>query len=126
VVLPELDRALGGAARPSIARAAALAREDADWLDQLADEQAAILVTELPGRIEVDAPSLIRQPRPVARRIVLKALRTMAGGREVGQDHVDAILAVSAGESGGIDVPGGRVELRRGKLVLIEQKAASK
>ena len=35
-VLPELDRAAGGATRPAIARAAALVREDGQWLDELA------------------------------------------------------------------------------------------
>jgi hypothetical protein len=42
----------------------------------------------------------------------------VADGREIGLDHVDAALGVAAGLTGGADVPGGRVELRLGKLVL--------
>jgi hypothetical protein len=35
-------------------------------------------------------------------------------------EHVEAALAVAAGETGGIDVPGGRMEPRGSKLVLIQ------
>ena len=45
----------------------------------------------------------------------------VADGREIGLEHVEAALGVAAGLSGGADVPGGRVELRRGKLVLLQQ-----
>lgn len=125
-VLPELDRALGGGSRPNLARAAALAREDSEWLDQLADEQFVQVAAETAAGLELDARELRKQPLPVARRIALRALRGVAGGREVGQDHVEAMLALIAGKSGGIDVPGGRVEPKAGKLVLIQQKAVSK
>jgi hypothetical protein len=56
----------------------------------------------------------------------LKALRVAAGEREIGLDHVEAAAAVLVGSAGGADFPGGRVELRRGKLVLIQQKPATK
>jgi hypothetical protein len=59
------------------------------------------------------------EPPPVRRRIVLTALRLVTPNREIGSDHVDTALAVAAGESSGSDVPGARVELRRGKLVLL-------
>jgi hypothetical protein len=35
-------------------------------------------------------------------------------------------MAALAGAAGGVDIPGGRVELRRGKLVLIQQKPLPK
>jgi hypothetical protein len=59
------------------------------------------------------------EPPPVRRRVVLTALRLAAPNREIGFDHVEMALEVAAGESSGSDVPGGRVELRRGKLVLL-------
>jgi hypothetical protein len=58
--------------------------------------------------------------------VLLRALRAGSGVREVGLEHVEAAMSVLAGVSGGIDVPGARMELRRGKLVLIQQKPASK
>jgi hypothetical protein len=59
------------------------------------------------------------EPPPVRRRVVLAALRLAAPNREIGLEHVEAALEVAAGESGGVDVPGTRVELRRGKMVLL-------
>ena len=44
-----------------------------------------------------------------------------------GDDELSAAaMAVLDGSSGGADVPGGRVELRRGRLVLTPQKPAPK
>ncbi|MGE0444310.1 MAG: tRNA lysidine(34) synthetase TilS [Vicinamibacterales bacterium] len=125
-IIPELDRALGGDSRPNLARAAALAREDASWLDEVADAHYAEIAREHPGGVDLDATALASLPPPLGRRVALRGLRRVAGGREVSLDHVDAVLGVARGRSGGADVPGGRVELRGGKAVLIEQTPAAK
>ena len=41
--------------------------------------------------------------------------------RVLAERHVEAALEVAAGESAGVDVPGARVELRRGKMVLLRE-----
>lgn len=125
-VLPELDRAYGGATRSSIARAAALAREDAVWLDAEAKARFARAVTPVDDGLELDADALSTAPPPILRRVLLLALRRLAGEREVGWEHVAAVTAVLDGVSRGADVPGGRVELRREKLVLLQQGARAK
>ena len=122
VILPELDRTSGGATRPAIARAAGLMREDGLWLDELSHERLAALSAVNPDGLEIDAVGLAAQPPPLRRRILLEALRQVSGGREVGLDHVEAGLMLLAGNTGGIDLPGSRLELRRGKLVLVRQK----
>jgi tRNA(Ile)-lysidine synthase len=129
-VIPELDRAAGGATRPNIARAAAAIREDGQWLDQQAAEWAGRLVVPTEAGLELDAQALADAPPPVRRRVVLEAMRRAAASarapgrpeREIGQEHVETVMAVLAGGQGPVDVPGSRVELRRGKLVLIQQK----
>jgi tRNA(Ile)-lysidine synthase len=126
VVLPELDRAAGGSTRPAIARAAGLLREDAEWFDELATRRYVELTEESPDGLTIEASALLAEPPPLRRRILLRALRAAAGGREVGLEHVEAAMAALAGAAGGADVPGGRVELKRGKLVLIQQKPAPK
>ena len=126
VVLPELDRAAGGATRPSIARACGLLREDAEWFDELATRRYVELTEESPDGLTIEASALLAEPPPLRRRVLLRALRAAAGGREVGLEHVEAAMAALTGASGGADVPGGRVELKRGKLVLIQQKPAPK
>jgi tRNA(Ile)-lysidine synthase len=122
-VIPELDRAAGGATTPAIARAAALAREDADWLDELAREQMALASTADDGTPALDAAIVGTMPRPIARRVVLETIREHGGGREIGLEHVESVLALLGGLQGGLDLPGCRVELRRGKLVLLQQGA---
>jgi len=125
-VLPELDCAVGGSTRPAIARTAGLAREDTEWLDELAETRYTQLARTSEDGVTIEATGLAAEPPPIRRRVLLKALRMMAGDREVGLDHVDAAAAALAGSAGGADFPGGRVELRRGKLVLIQQKPAPK
>ena len=126
LVLPELDCAANGPTRPAIARAAGLVREDAEWLDELADHRYAQLTEELHDGVAIETALLLAEPVPIRRRILLRALRAAAAGREVGLDHVEAAMAALEGTAGGFDVPGGRVELKRGKLVLIQQKPAPK
>ena len=120
-VLPELNLAAGADTSTAIARAAGLAREDSQWLDELADGRFAAIVREAPHGLDIDAAALDEEPPPVQRRILLRGLRIVADGREIGLDHVEAALGVAAGLSGGSDVPGARVELRRGKLVLLRR-----
>lgn len=120
-VLPELHKAAGADTTIAIARAAGLARDDSQWLDQLADGRFSALSREAPYGLEIDAAALDEEPLPVQRRILLKGLRTVAEGREIGLEHVESALGVAAGLAGGADLPGGRVELRRGKLVLLRR-----
>jgi tRNA(Ile)-lysidine synthase len=120
-VLPELDCAAGASTRPAIARAAALIREDGQWLDDLAHARFRTLAVEAGSAIEFDVPTLAETALPVLRRVLLEAMRQQSGGREVGLEHVESVLALIGGLHGGVDVPGSRVELRGRKLVLIQQ-----
>ena len=123
-VLPELDRAAGGPTHPAIARAAALIREDGQWLDGLGDERFRTLAVETKTGLELDVNSLAETPPPVLRRVLLQAMRAVAGSREIGLEHVEAVTALLSGAQGAVDVPGSRVELRGGKLVFVQQTDA--
>jgi len=122
-VLPELDMAAGGSTRPAIARAAALIREDGQWLDELGHSRFRALAVETGSTVELDLQALAETPLPILRRILLEAMRKQAEGREIGLDHVESAIALLGARQGGIDVPGCRVELRGRKLVLIGQGA---
>jgi tRNA(Ile)-lysidine synthase len=119
-VLPELDLALEGSTRPAISRAAALIREDSQWLEALGEERFHTLARETGDGLVLDVSRLVETPPPVLRRVLLRAMRA-AGGREIGLEHVEAVTALLNGAQGGVDVPGTRVELRAGKLVLLKQ-----
>ena len=120
-VIPELDRAAGAPTSAAIARAAALTREDADWLDELARERLAAAATSEGGQPALAVALLAALPRPLLRRVLLLAAREHSGGREIGLEHVESIMQLLHGVRGGVDVPGCRVELRREKLVLLQQ-----
>ena len=121
-VLPELDRALEGSTRPAISRAAALIREDGQWLDALAEARFLSLARHAGDGLEIDVHDLAETPQPIRRRVLLRAMRTVGGEREIGLDHVEAVTALLSAAQGGVDVPGTRVELRGGKLVLLQQR----
>ena len=125
-VLPELDRAAAGATRPAIARAAGLIRDDGVWLDEVADSRFDALAMDGPAGLELDASRLALEPLPIVRRVLLRAMRSASGEREIGLDHVEAVMALLSGSGGGVDVPGARVELRREKLVLLQQGPPAK
>jgi hypothetical protein len=110
---------------PALARAAALAGEDGAWLDALAGARVEALTQAMPGGLALDAVGLEAEPLPLRRRILRQVLRSRSPGREIGLEHVDAALDVLAGGRRGADVPGSRVELRPGKLVLLDTGAAS-
>ena len=120
-VLAELDLAAGGPTRAAIARAAGLIREDAQWLDELSREQYRAVAVERDGGLELDVHGLTQAPAPLRRRVLLAAMRQTAGGREIGLEHVEAVVALLGGGEAGVDVPGCRVERRGGKLVLLPQ-----
>jgi tRNA(Ile)-lysidine synthase len=117
-VIPELDAAYDGPTSASIARAAALAREDGRWLDAVAESRFSELARVDGNDITFSAAQLAAEPAPVQRRVLLKALREIAGVREVTLEHVEAAADILNGTSSGADLPSGRLELRRGKLVL--------
>ena len=121
-VIPELDAAYGGPTTMSIARAAGLAREDGAWLDDLADRRYGELCSGDRECLAFDAAQLAAEPEPVRRRILLKALREVAELREVALEHVDAAADILSGTSAGADLPAARLELRRGKLVLLRKR----
>ena len=120
-VLPELDRAAGGSTHSAIARAAGLIREDGQWLDELSQERFKVLATETEAGLELDARNLAETPLPVLRRVVLQAMRTVGRSREIGLEHVEAVVALLKSGHGGVDVPGSRVELCAGKLAFTGQ-----
>ena len=121
-VIPELDASYGGVVSGSIARAAGLAREDGAWLDDLADRRYRELAAADRDGLTFDAAQLAAEPEPVRRRILLKALREVADLREVALEHVDAAADILSGTSAGADLSAARLELRRGKLVLLRKR----
>jgi tRNA(Ile)-lysidine synthase len=116
----ELIPFLAGRFTPGIvdvlAREAAIAQEDAEWLDSAAIEIAPTIVLDSSQanvgtsgspqhrRIRLDARALADAPVALARRVVRDALQAAGEGRPPGFEHVDAVMALEPGQS--VDVPG--------------------
>ena len=124
-LLPLLEREFSPSIVAALAREAAIARGDADWIDGVANQRAASVVTYEEGAVAVDVAAIRAQPLPVARRIARTALERAAGRGRVGFDHVERLLDLAAGPgseaasaAGGADFPGSRAERRGAQLVL--------
>jgi tRNA(Ile)-lysidine synthase len=102
-VLPEIDAAYGGSTRSALARSAELAREDGQFLDQLAAGRYRDVVTVGQDCLQVDAVALAAEP-----------------------PALQLALAVLRGHARAADVPGSRWELRGRNLVLYDQGPGSK
>ncbi len=124
-LLPWLAQHVGEGILEVLARQAVIAREDAEWLDREATEMSRSLVLEEEGRTTVDLSALLALPPALRRRVVRAALQRQAGGRFVGFDHVEAVLALGREAATPatrakqvIDLPGQRVKRIRGQLVF--------
>jgi tRNA(Ile)-lysidine synthase len=124
-LLPYLARHFGPGVVDVLARQATLAREDADWLEQVATETAPSLVLEeVGGGVTIEIAPLLALPPALGRRVLRQALIRGAGGRFLGFAHVDAALALARVPVGPstkkqpvvIDLPGQRVKRIRGQL----------
>jgi tRNA(Ile)-lysidine synthase len=123
-VLPRVVDVFGDGVVDVLARQAALSRDDAEWFEMVATETAARLVIEDGAVVQVERAALGALHAALARRVVLVALRRAAGGRFVGFEHVEIALGLSqAPGSGAVDLPGQRVECRRGWLRFVPRQA---
>jgi tRNA(Ile)-lysidine synthase len=100
-------------------REAAIARDDSEFLEEASSLAAENLVTVTAGSIEIDVSGLLAQPPAIARRVIRDAQHLASGGRFVGFDAIEAVLAFAVSNSTGpLDFPGHRVNRRGGVIVL--------
>jgi tRNA(Ile)-lysidine synthase len=103
----------------ALARSAEIVRAEAAHLDALAAETLEALGHGEESALVIDAGKLAGLPLAVARRVVLRALGNRAGGRFVGFNQVERVLALAAGRvRGPLSLPGQRAEVVAGRLVL--------
>lgn len=134
-LIPFLAEHFSPAVTDALARGAAIARDDADWLDQAANAAAAEIVQyeEGPldaggdfggGRFEIDAARLAAAHPSLARRVALQVLER-AGGRRVGFDHVERLRRLAEADgapSVAADFPGSRAERHGATLRLARRR----
>jgi tRNA(Ile)-lysidine synthase TilS/MesJ len=116
LALPLLAETLNPRAARHLVKAAGRFREDAIYLDQLAEELLARLTTHRRGGLSLDLRRLVETPPALANRGARLALE-WAGvdPRRIVSRHVEALLALAGGSGTRLDFPGG-VTAHRGRL----------
>ena len=120
-LLPLLAEHLNADIVEVLAREATVLRDEAIFLDRLANEAAARLETALPNRrVRLDAKALAELPVALARRVVRQALTRTENPQFHGFEHVEQVLALArpVGDRLAADLPGVRVERNGAGVVL--------
>ena len=122
LVLPVVQETLNPRAARHLVKAAKLLREDACYLDTLAETAFHELCrTDRAGHLLLDVDGLSRAAPPIAQRIVRLALRRAGvDGRRVVSRHVEALLALGRrGARGEIHLPGRTLARRAGQEIVL-------
>ncbi len=130
-LLPLLENRYAPGIVDALDRSAAIAREDAAYLDVSAAAAASRLVSRTPNGVELDANALVAEPPAIARRVIRIAQQALGGEpgaeRFIGFDAVDAVLQFAVSKSTGqLDLPGHRVNRRGSVLVLTASRGREK
>ena len=122
-LIPFLAEHFSPAITDVLARGAAIARDEDDWIEVAANATADKIVQCTEGGLDVDAALLTAEPPAIARRVARRALERV-GERGVGFDHVERLrrLADAGGTApAAADFPGCRVE-RSGSTLRIRRR----
>ena len=127
-LLPMLDARFSPGIVDALDRAAAIAREDAEYLEDAARAAAGRLISQTARGVELDAEALIAEPPAIARRVIRLAQQMVAGHeRFVGFDAGEAVRRFAVSKSTGqLDLPGHRVNRRGRSLVLTGSRGREK
>src|SRR6185437_5084457 len=119
-LIPFLRSRFSPAVADVLAREAALARQDEEFLCGKAIELTDRIVLTSEATTTIDADGLARAARALSSRVAAAALQRFAGRKPIGFDHVERLLALEAGQA--VSLPGqyavrtgGAITLRRGR-----------
>jgi tRNA(Ile)-lysidine synthase len=102
-----------------LAREAALAREDEEYLQRTAIEVGDSIVLRSKRGVELEAEAIRALPPALASRVARLALEATAAGRFIGFQHIDRLLELAgAPEGASVALPGGVATRRGGRIVL--------
>ena len=118
-LLPYLASQFSSRVTDVLARDAALARQDEEFLHQKAIDLAARVVLN-DVAVKIDVAGLARAPRALSSRVVHAALQRFAGPRTIGFDHVERVLELAGdtGEGRAASLPG-QYAVRTGAVVVL-------
>jgi tRNA(Ile)-lysidine synthase len=122
-LVPLLQGRFNPAIVDTLAEEAEIAREEWQWMAQLAGDLSSRICRREGDIWRIDAHALNEAPRPLARMVVHELMTGAARGRTISGRRVDEVLLVSRGLAGPLDAPGHRVERDGDFLVLTSRPA---
>ena len=127
-LLPLLDKRFAPGIVDVLDREAAIAREDAEFLDEAAQRAADRLISKGAREVTLDVTALLTESPAIARRVIRLAQQMVAGPyRFVGFDATEAVRRFAVSKSTGqLDLPGHRVNRRGGRVVLTGSRGREK
>jgi tRNA(Ile)-lysidine synthase len=127
LLIPQIAETLNPRAARQLVKAAALLREDADYLDGLAQDEFRRIASVASGKaLLLDVPALARLPQPMAGRVARLALATAGiDPRRIATRHIAALIDLARGPGGReLDLPGGIRAFRRGQRIRLKNDSA--
>jgi tRNA(Ile)-lysidine synthase len=127
-LLPLLDARFSPGIVEVLDREAAIAREDAEYLEDQSRAAAARLVVRTTRGVEIDADALMGEPMAVVRRVIRHAQQVAAGADHfIGFDAGEALRRFVVSKSTGqLDLPGHRANRRGTAIVLTPSRGREK
>jgi len=119
-ILPHLEQHLDAGIVEALARTAAIARDDAEALDQMVDEVAEDLVELADGGLSLPVAWLAANPAALRNRVIRLVARTEFGVSLSRAQTLEVVrLATDWHGQGPVHLPGIRVERVGGRLVFV-------
>ncbi len=121
-IIPSLTRVSPGIVRV-LGRTAAIARDDAQLLDDMAAKTLARTVSGSDTEIRLDAAQLRGEPPAIARRVVALAMSRLSDGRFLAFQHAQRLLDLVHDPVGGVRqvcLPG-QIATREGETVVLRR-----
>ena len=104
-----------------LAREAALAQQDEDFLHEKAIELAGRIVLTDERAVRLDAAVLAQAPRALSSRVVREVLEQHAGSKSVSFDHIEQVLGLEPGQA--VSLPGQEGGADGGDVIRLERAA---
>ena len=121
-LIPYLGSRFSPAVTEVLAREAALAQQDEDFLNESAIELARrIVLTDEQGVVRLDAAALADAPPALSSRVVRRVLEQHAGSKFISFDHIEQVLALRAGQA--VSLPGADA-VRTGDFVRLGRRTS--
>ena len=123
-VIPFLQRSTSSLV-PTLARAATVARQDAEYLDRVAIDFARSIVlrtdqSEEP-EVSIECKPLLDLPPALASRVAREALAIAAPHKFIGFQHIERLLELATGAEGAAVALPGLTAVRRGGRIVLGQ-----